>query len=355
MAIEYSGFGGYPAYPQADNSRTESIFVHTLIPGAIQEEGVVVVNNTASSKTLLVYAADSTPSTGGAFACEQLSEPKDDVGAWILLEKSEVMLDSGTSELVPFIITVPAEPAVGEHNGCILIQEKSTGGEQSGKVNISMRTGIRVSITISGEIKRELSITDFSVEKDGDFIFLSPQVKNTGNTSIDTDISVKINSIFGSTKKEFGGNYPVLRGETSIWNYEFKKPFWGGVYVASFTAAYDQNSGAEVGKNTDNTLVSLHSPNIRFFSAPQLPAIFLEISGLALICFLTILVLRVRKNIKIIATTWVKKKIRSGDTIQSIAEKKAISWKKIARANRIKAPYVLKSGQTIIVPPKTKR
>ena len=30
FAIEYGGFGGKPAYPRADNPRTESIFVHTL-------------------------------------------------------------------------------------------------------------------------------------------------------------------------------------------------------------------------------------------------------------------------------------------------------------------------------------
>ncbi|MBU4455005.1 DUF916 domain-containing protein, partial [Patescibacteria group bacterium] len=122
FAIEYGGFGGRPAYPRADNSRTESIFIHTLKPGDIQEEGVLTVNNSAERKTMLVYAVDSTPSTGGAFACEQLAEVKDDVGAWITLAKSEVALDPGTNELVPFTITVPKNAGVGEHNGCIIIQ-----------------------------------------------------------------------------------------------------------------------------------------------------------------------------------------------------------------------------------------
>lgn len=38
FAIEYGGFGGRPAYPRADNPRTESIFIHTLEPGAVQKE-----------------------------------------------------------------------------------------------------------------------------------------------------------------------------------------------------------------------------------------------------------------------------------------------------------------------------
>lgn len=37
-AIEYGGFGGRPAFPREDNARTESIFIHTLDPGAVQKE-----------------------------------------------------------------------------------------------------------------------------------------------------------------------------------------------------------------------------------------------------------------------------------------------------------------------------
>ncbi len=37
-AIEYGGFGGRPAYPRADNDRTESIFIHTLEPGSEKAE-----------------------------------------------------------------------------------------------------------------------------------------------------------------------------------------------------------------------------------------------------------------------------------------------------------------------------
>lgn len=124
FAIEYGGFGGRPAYPRADNPRTESIFVHTLEPGAVQKEGVTVINNSSETKTVLVYAADSTPSTGGAFACKQFAEEQKDVGSWIKLEKSEIKLPAGSTQLVPFTITVPLNAGVGEHNGCILIQEK---------------------------------------------------------------------------------------------------------------------------------------------------------------------------------------------------------------------------------------
>lgn len=157
-AIEYGGFGGRPAYPRAGNPRTESIFVHTLEPGAIQKEGIKVVNNTPTKKTFLIYGGDSTPSTDGAFACKQLSEEKNDVGAWIKLDKSEVTMDPSTNQVIPFTITVPQNASVGEHNGCILIQEKKDKQEGQAGMALSVRTGIRVAITIPGDLVRKLEI-----------------------------------------------------------------------------------------------------------------------------------------------------------------------------------------------------
>jgi hypothetical protein len=123
-AIEYGGFGGRPAYPRPDNPRTESIFIHTLEPGSVKEDGLLAINNSEEKKTVIIYAADYTPSTGGSFACKQFDEAKTDVGSWIILEKTEVTLEPQTKELVPFKITVPENADTGEHNGCILIQEK---------------------------------------------------------------------------------------------------------------------------------------------------------------------------------------------------------------------------------------
>src|SRR5688572_30836407 len=88
LAIEYGGVGGKPAYPREENPRTQSIFIFDLKPGEKQSDGVLVVNNTQETKTLVVYATDSQKSTDGSFACEQFEDVKDNVGSWIILEKS---------------------------------------------------------------------------------------------------------------------------------------------------------------------------------------------------------------------------------------------------------------------------
>jgi LysM repeat protein len=41
-----------------------------------------------------------------------------------------------------------------------------------------------------------------------------------------------------------------------------------------------------------------------------------------------------------------------GDTIKGIAEKNNLNWEELAKLNKIKAPYELKEGSTILIPKK---
>jgi len=350
-AIEYGGLGGRPAYPRSDNPRTESIFVHTLEAGAVQEEGVKVVNNTAEKKTVMIYAADSTPSTDGAFACKQLSETKTDVGAWIKLEKSEIVLESGTNETIPFTISVPQSASVGEHNGCILIQEKKEKVEGQTGAILSIRTGLRVVVTVPGEITRKLELVGFSLTPKQDSFLLNPLLKNTGNVSIDADVSVITRYFFGLVLKKHGGQYPVLRGETSNWNFELARPFWGGWYRSTFAVEYDQNQEASVGVKSGKELTRLEGNSIWFFSAPAPLALVIEIFVLAVLVACCWLWMRSRKRMKQIQQQWVEYEIEQGDDIQSIAKECGVSWKLLVKVNKLKPPYALRAGETIKVPP----
>ncbi len=350
-AIEYGGFGGRPAYPRTDNPRTESIFIQTLEPGAKVSEGVVVVNNSAETKTLMVYATDSTPSTGGAFACKQFSEDKLDIGAWINLAKSEVMLEPGTSEVVPFTISAPKSAAVGEHDGCINIQEKKV--KQAGQVGalLSVRTGLRVAVTIPGEIVRKLELAGFTLTLEKGVPVLHPQVKNTGNVSIDANIKVAVSYFFGLPYKQYGGQFPIMRGETSDWNFEIKKPFFGGWYRSAFVVDYDKNSEASVGVQSGKDLTTLTGPTIWFWSAPTPGGLATEIAVVLLLVAVVILCVKNRRNKKWIQEKWVEQVVGAGDDINSLAKRFAISWKLLAKVNGLKPPYVVKPGEKIKTPP----
>lgn len=355
LAIEYGGFGGRPAFPRSDNPRTESIFIHTLEPGVVQDEGVAVVNNSQEEKTVLVYGVDSTPSTGGAFACEQKSQSKDDVGAWITLEKTELTLAPATNEIIPFTIAVPETASVGEHNGCIVIQEKKEEkhDDDASGISLSFRTGLRVAVTVPGELERELSIAGFNViPRDREGFFLKPLVENVGNVSVDADVQVVTKYFFGSTLAEHGGQYPILRGDTSDWNFELKQPFWGGLYRSSFAVEYDQNAEAGVGTQSGKELTKIESDPIWFWSFPTVPGLAIEVLLLLTILSGFLLLLLSRKRKRWIKKHWVMYEVKQGDIVNAIAEDFSVSWKLLVRVNRLKAPYALKPGEKIKVPPK---
>ncbi len=352
FAIEYGGAGIKPAYPRADNPRTESIFVHTAEPGTVIDEGVIVVNNTAEQKTMLVYAVDSTPSTGGAFACAQKSEVPKDVGAWITLEQTEVTVDPGSGGVIPFKIAVPKNASVGEHNGCIVAQEKKEKPEGQSGASLSFRTGLRVAITIPGTLIRKLEIVGFTATPEKDGYLLHPLVKNTGNVSIDADAKVITRYFFGLTHFMHGGQYPILRGETSDWNFELKKPFWGGWYRSSFVVEYDENPEASVGVQSGKELTRLIGQSVWFWSFPAPAALAIEIVILLALAFGGFLFWLSRKRKRWIKENWVDYEAKPGEDIKSLAERFDVSWKLVAKVNKLKPPYALKSGEKIKLPPR---
>lgn len=353
LAVNYGGIGGRPAYPRSDNPRTESIFIHTLNPGDVQKEGVLVVNNTEEQKKIWIYAVDGMVSSGGAFACRQKTEPKKGVGAWIKLAKSQVVLDPGTNEVVPFTINVPKNADVGEHNGCIVIQEAvEKPKKQKGGVTLSFRSAMRVAVTIPGKITRKLEIVDFKItpRKDGSYL-LRPLVKNLGNVSIDADVDVITRYFFGLIHKRHGGQFPVLRGETSDWRFELKRPFWGGWYRSELVVKYDANPEAGIGVKSGKKLTQLKGPTIWFFSPPTPLAVVIEILILLLLAFAGFLLWMWRKRSRWIKESWVEYQVKAGEDINALAKRYGVSWRLLVKANKLAPPYTLKEGQKIKVPP----
>jgi len=263
-AIESGGIGGKPAYPRYDIPETESIFIHTLNPGAIQQEGVIVINNTSLRKTLSIYATDSTPSSGGGFACKQFSEKKINVGNWINIEQNEITLEPNTNVVVPFTINVPELVDVGEHNGCILIQELKNDTEDQQGMSLAFRSGMRVAITIPGKIIRKLELISFTSSKNKkETIILTPKVKNLGNTSVSPNIFINTHSILGRNilpqEEKIEGKYLVLRNDTSEWNFQIQPPLWGGWYRSELSIVYDNN-------HLKTSLIFFNWPTLKFLA-----------------------------------------------------------------------------------------
>lgn len=352
FALEYGGIGGKPANPNPNNPRTKSIFLFNLAGGQTDRDSVLIINNTSEQKTLSVYATDSQKSTDGSFACEQFLDTKDLVGSWITLEKTEVVLEASTTEEIPFTLTLPENVDVGETNGCIMIQEKKPEASQDASgVSLSFRTGLRVVVTVPGEQIRKLDIKSFSAEFDGTVVKTKMDVENTGNVSIDSDIKIDVNSIFGTAIENVHNEFPILRGEVSTYNIEMARPFWGGFFTLTPSVDYDSSDTAEIGVDAENKTTATF-PAVTIFIMPSGLALAVEaVALITLIVLCYFLIKRIRIN-RQISNNWVQYVVKPGDTVNSIADKNGIDWKLLARANSIKPPYTLVTGTTIKIPSK---
>jgi LysM repeat protein len=340
-----TGIGGTPANPREDNPRSKSIFVYEIEPGGKVEDAVKVINNTDKKKTLLVYAADSKVASGGGFACAQKVETAVSVGTWIKLAKNEVTLDPGTSEEVPFTLSVPSTASAGEQNGCIVIQdsEKSSPQEGSG-IALSFRSAIRVAVTIPGDITKDLDFTGpVVVEKEGDTIRLTVGLKNNGSVSLDADTEVSIGGL-GYTAQSAGGSFPVLARSERVLNFEVDKPFWGGWYRVSATAAYNSDPTQFVGETGETKTIK--SPGVWVFVGPEPLALGIELLVLAAIAGI---VARELLHRKLRAKAKVYK-VSKGESLHAIAKKHGVSWRLIAKINGLRAPYHIEPGQELKVP-----
>jgi len=356
-AIEYGGVGGRPANPQPNNPRTQSIFIYELKPGASASDGVKVFNNTNSTRTITIDAVDSVLSSGGAFACAQAADQKSDVGSWITLSTTNITLPAGGSQVVPFTVTVPASAGVGEHDGCVTIQDISATTNVSGKsgVVLGFRSAMRVVVTVPGKIVKKLSLTGVTVHKakDGNFIVV-PVAKNDGNVSLDTKVTASFAPVFAVTSPNTHGTYPVLPYSTASWNLEIKPPFWGGWYHAHATVSYNSNPTALLGQSQGAQKTEMLNSAV-FFAAPSPGAIVIEVIVLIIIAVLVWIYVRKRRDIRHIRQKWEEYTAKDKDTLADIAKTHHVSWKKLARVNKLKPPYSLKNGQKLKVPPKPKQ
>jgi hypothetical protein len=353
-AIQGGGIGGVPANPQEDNPRSKSIFVYTLDPGENTKDAVEVINNTSVPKNLLIYAVDSQVASGGGFACAQQAEAPIAAGTWINLSEDRVSLQPNSKKKVDFSLSVPERAPPGEQNGCIVIQDADSAPvDQGNGINLSFRSAIRVAITIPGEIEKDLDFTGFNLtELDERKLRLSAQLRNNGNVSLDTDVQTTMRTIFGNTVRSAGGEFPVLAGSQAEFNFEVDQPFWGGWYKARAMAEYNSDPKQAIGEGSSNE--TIYSEEKVIFVSPHPLALAIELAVLAAILGVIAFFRLRRRHYRQMHARSTTHTVKSGDTVNSLAKANKVSWKKIAKLNNLKAPYSLKPGSKLKIPPRKK-
>jgi len=350
-ALDSYGIGAVPANPREDVPRSKSIFVYEADKNEAVEDAIKVINNSKEERSIRVYPVDSQRSSDGAFSCEQAVEDRDGVGGWLKLEKETTTLDAGESEDIPFTLNVPKNADVGEHNGCIAIEDANpdkADKEASGNgIVLSFRSAIRVAVVVPGDINANLSFKSVDTKADQDSVTVSPTLSNEGNVSVDANIAVALTDYFGNEYASDSGTFAVLNGDESKFNFKLGAPFWGGWYKVSANSEYQilNPSGGDQGEAK-----TVRANESWLYVTPQPLALLLYVVALLLLVVGIVWLVIRHRNEKLLHQRMRKYKVMEGDNLQSIAQKYESDWKLLARVNGLKPPYVIATGDTIKVP-----
>ncbi len=129
---------------------------------------------------------------------------KSQLATWITLDQTSVTLKPGEEKEIKYTIKVPENAPVGGQYAAIFWISKSAGNNTG--VGLVARTGALVLVTVSGEIKEEMHIVDFSTSSkfyDRLPVKFSYTFENTGSVHLKPKGNIKINpKIFGIGRGE---------------------------------------------------------------------------------------------------------------------------------------------------------
>lgn len=351
------GIGGRTTKVDPNNPRTQSIFIHEVGLGKSASDQVLVANRSDETKTIEIKSVDGVLANDGSYACRENAEEVKGSGTWIKLAKTEVTLPSGGEEKVDFTIQVPENADVGEHNSCITFIDKNAESSAEGGIVLRMRQAIRVSVTVPGDKRRELSIESFAMTdgpegkaKSGEQHF-EMKLKNKGNISADVDMRVRIKNLFGQELANDGGEYVIIPGATLTHRFKTEaRPLFGGWYTAEPSIRYDKRLGIYGTQNEGAEYEEQVGQGIRIFLWPTALGWMIIALVVAAVSFCVGWVIFRRKREQEADRYVAKYVVRENDTMEMLSEKSGYSWKVIAKINNLKAPYGLRPGQTLKVP-----
>lgn len=259
-AVEYGGLGGKPAHPIETDSRTQSWFILKADPGQVIKDEILIVNNSSQQKEVDLYPADSVAASGGGFALKQAGDAMKQVGGWIKLSQSTIVLKPFEKKTVPFEVQTPKNIGPGEYTGGIMVQEKTSPIQVNNGMTLALRMGVRVYLTISGQLKKTLEFDQIKATVNEQDVDIALPIRNIGNASIDLidgDLVIS-DATTGAAVTHFSmKGLQVLQDSPFIFSAKWAKPVTGGEYTIQGMVAYLDENGETIRRTTTSTNLSL--------------------------------------------------------------------------------------------------
>lgn len=325
-------------------------FIYNLGPGEKQEDYVEVFNYTEEPQRLIIQPYDSEPSNIGAFALTGPNNVQKGIGVWIKLETNEITLEPGEARKVNFTIEIPLDADVGEHSGAITAmttQYKQVKGMQGAAVGT--RVGARVYNTVPGEMVKKIAIVNFDVAENilKNEFQVQLTAKNEGNISVSPMSRLFIDGFGLLTRTKAFHNqvldkeWQLLRDAEVTTYWQWPRPYFGR-FTFYATLNYEEKEGVPI---------RLETKKITFVVIPWRDAAIL--GGILLFIIAAIISWILYRKKKYSGKGWDEYVVDEKDNVMTLAQKCHIPWKLLVKVNKVKSPYFLIPGNTILVPPGT--
>ncbi|MEZ4087401.1 MAG: LysM peptidoglycan-binding domain-containing protein [Candidatus Gracilibacteria bacterium] len=351
LSVSQTALAEFSVIPGPPHERQ---FNFEVQPGESIESSIIVRNLGRDDITVATYSADGTNSSQGTFALTSKSHEQKFLGTWVTFESPQTTIKAQDEVVIPFTLTIPANATPGNYGGGIAVEASSAelkGDDelsQAGAVSTSARIYIRTFVSVPGE-----AINDYSWEKftfngksDNNRSQFHFSFKNNGNSIAIVEPKITLSGIPPLEKSELTLPQITLQPGTELNDIELRwddQPSFG-YYMATASVTFSEFDIARDEKINSTTQVRQIGINLTpWYITVILLGVLIILIGWAVYHNVTMKRLR---------SEWKSYKIKQGDTITSVSKEYEVEWKKLAKVNRLKKPYTLKSGNTILVPPK---
>lgn len=332
----------------------ERQFNFEVPPGQSVGASIIVQNLGADPITVSTYSADGTNSSQGTFALTSKSHPQQYIGTWVSFENDQTTIAPRGEATIPFTLTVPANATPGNYGGGIAVEASSAelkGDDelsQAGAVSTAARIYVRTFVDVPGEKVSDYEWNNFSfngkTENKRSYFHFS--FKNNGNTIAIVEPKIELTGFPPLENSTLSLPQITLQPGTELSNLELRwddQPSFG-YYMATATVTFSEFDIANNQKTNTTTQQRTLTINLTplYLTVIILIAILLVIGALV---YRSVVMKRTRSE-------WKSYKVQSKDTITSLAKEHDIDWQQLAKVNRLKKPYTIKPGQTVLVPPK---
>ena len=331
---------------QIEGEQGRSRFIYVLNRGESKQDSVIVTNHAGETKTIAIEALDAITTSDGSYSVVDSVEKNQDVGNWIQLEATTIVLPAGASREVGFTITVPETAGVGEHSGGIAVYARDAASKSG--ITLKTRVATRMYITVPGKIERNIIFEEVTHKIEDNQLIFNIRAKNDSNVKLEPALDITLSALLGSRTQQEDENGVFLPGWdmeiTKIWDKPAPKFGFYRVKVVLHTWTMEQT----LPDGTTSTIPNLDfTYKFSFWVGGGYLLWTLIILMLLWIIYRTFVYFGDKSKYILEVETYTVKK---GDTIMHISERTGIFPRVLVKLNQLKWPYVINAGDKLLIP-----